>query len=201
MPKDDERIGPFLIVANGRKFWPLDPRPEDIEIKEIIVPLSNKVRFNGTIALPYTVGMHTLVGVKECLRRWPEDYATALKFFLHDAGEAYGPDIASPLKSADLGVLNESEDKILAVIGSRFGIQGDIMTDKVIEIDLDSLKTEFGLLMPHTPDSIPGNYSRTIAMDAERMLDSFMVKPWQEAVQRVRGELMSRFSFLMGKMG
>jgi len=189
------------MVTAGRMFWPLDPRPEDIEIDEIIVPLSNKIRFNGTIMRPYTVGMHTLAGVAECLRRWPDDYMTALKFFMHDAGEAYGPDIASPLKRLMLGDLATSEDRILEAIGQRFNIPGDIITDKVNEVDLDCLKTEFMLLMPYTPDNVPGRYSKTIAMDAECMLDDFMVKPFQEGITRVRGMRLSKFGYLMGKVG
>lgn len=198
---EQERTGKPIMLYSGRMFWPLDPRPEDIAIDEIIVTISHKLRFNASITSPYTVGMHTLAGVAECLRRWPEDYSTALKFFLHDAGEAYGPDISSPVKEADLGELNTSEAKILAAIGERFGIQGDIETEKVIEVDHDCLKTEFNIFMPHTPKDTKGTYSQTIAMDSRRMLDHYITTLYPEAVARVRGMLHSKFGYLMGKMG
>ena len=184
------------MIHGGRMFWPLDPRPEDIEIDGIVVPLAHKIRFNGNIMRPYTVGMHTLAGIDECLIRWPGDWLTAFKFFLHDAGEAYGPDIASPLKEADLGALGTSESDILAAIGKRFNVPGEIMTDKVREVDLDCLKTEFNMLMPHTPTDVPGVHSDSIKAFAEDILSEFEGKPWGRAVQCIRRQLFSRFGYL-----
>ena len=92
-----ERKGDFVETFTGRKFWPLDPRPEDVCIEDIAHSLSMQCRFNGHCSTFYSVAEHSIIVAKELAAR---DYypGIQLRGLLHDAAEAYCCDIPRPLK-------------------------------------------------------------------------------------------------------
>lgn len=47
LPGHEGRNGYFMHTWSGRKFFPLDPRPDEISINDIAHALSNQCRFNG----------------------------------------------------------------------------------------------------------------------------------------------------------
>ena len=62
MPRNTMRAprnGSWIQTYTGIQFWPLDPRPEEIEIRDIAHALSLLCRFNG----------HCRVFYVFCLRR------------------------------------------------------------------------------------------------------------------------------------
>lgn len=82
----------FIQTYTGRAFTPLAARPQDVRITDIAHALALKNRYTGHTAVPYSVAEH-------CVRASlivPPEYA--LGALLHDAAEAYLPDIAAPLK-------------------------------------------------------------------------------------------------------
>ncbi len=42
-----ERYGDWIQTYTGKQFWPLDPRPEDVDIEDIANALSNLGRYAG----------------------------------------------------------------------------------------------------------------------------------------------------------
>jgi len=54
------RKGDYLGTFSGKHFWPLDPKPEDINLQDIIHALSNICRFNGHTNRFYSVAEHML---------------------------------------------------------------------------------------------------------------------------------------------
>ena len=52
----------WIQTYSGKKFYPLDPRPEDIDIRDIAHALSLNCRFNGHCRCFYSVAEHS-VGV------------------------------------------------------------------------------------------------------------------------------------------
>lgn len=54
-----ERIGDWMQVYSGKQFWPLDPRPEEIEIEDIAHSLANMCRFAGHSEKFYSVADHS----------------------------------------------------------------------------------------------------------------------------------------------
>ena len=89
---NDNRIGNYMITSSGQKYWPFDPRPEEVEIDVIAHHLAMKCRWAGAVREFYSVAEHsfwcsTLVP--------PED---ALDALLHDASEAYNGDLIRPMK-------------------------------------------------------------------------------------------------------
>jgi len=90
----------WIQTYTGRKFYPLDPNPEDVCIEDIAHALSLKCRFNGHCKQFYSVAEHS-VRVSNLASQFvtPQCSArTALLGLLHDAGEAYLPDICRPIK-------------------------------------------------------------------------------------------------------
>lgn len=152
-----ERKGEPIMTFTGRMFYPLDPRPEDIDPIDIAHSLSNKVRYNGHCQEFYSVGAHSIMVAAECQIRWPDDPMRALWGLFHDAGEAYLPDIPRPFKRGNIGDLRGAEDSILKVMSVRLGLDGYYVPDEVKAVDDDMLKTEFKALMPFTGPDVEGN--------------------------------------------
>ena len=82
-----ERKGDWFLTYTGRQFWPLDPRPEDICIRDIAHHLSLCCRFNGACRVHYSVAQHSVM-VANIL-------PAPLRFWglMHDATEAYVGDM------------------------------------------------------------------------------------------------------------
>ncbi len=87
-----ERYGDWMQTYTGRKFWPMDPRPEEVHIEDIAHALSMMCRYNGHCKRFYSVAEHSFL-VSHYV---PEEFA--LWGLLHDASEAYIADIVRPAK-------------------------------------------------------------------------------------------------------
>lgn len=115
------RVGDWMQVYSGRQFWPLDPDPAEIDIRDIAHHLSLICRYNGAVRFPYSVAQHSVL-----LARWlkdvrMEDDWVLMAGLLHDASEAYLCDIIRPIK-ADLAGYREIEDRLMAAVAARFDL-------------------------------------------------------------------------------
>jgi len=133
------RKGDWLQTYSGRAFWPLDPWPEEVTIRDIAHALSNICRFNGHSLSHCSVAQHSVLVSKIVT---PDK---ALAGLLHDAAEAYVCDMPVPLKRcAGLGVLHEEiESRVQMVIAIKFGLRPEEFScDEVKNADLTALATE-----------------------------------------------------------
>lgn len=89
---EDDRIGDWLQTFTGKRFFPFDPRQEDVDIQDIAHALSNVCRFSGHVRQFYSVAQHC-VFVSENVRP-----PLTLAALLHDAAEAYIGDYSRPIK-------------------------------------------------------------------------------------------------------
>lgn len=100
-----DRAGNYMHTApTGRKYWPLDPRAEEVDIAVIAHHLATRARFNGATQhrkhkdrIFYSVAEHSVyvsLYVEKILGQ-PEH---ALEALLHDSSEAYNGDLIRPLK-------------------------------------------------------------------------------------------------------
>lgn len=136
------RIGNYIITHSGRPFWPLDPRPEDVCIRDIAHALSQINRFGGHSRFPYSVAQHSYL----CSLHAPDGYE--LEALLHDATEAYCSDVVRPLKEA-LPAYRDIERGIWAnAIAPAFGLNYEISAP-VHQIDTQMLVTEGRQLLAH----------------------------------------------------
>lgn len=154
---EENRKGKPIMTSTGIMFYPLDPKPEDVELEDIAHHLAGINRYNGASSIPYSVAMHTIIGANLCMAYWPNDYDTAFRFMLHDAAEAYSQDMLRPIKDS-IPELKAMEKVIELTIADKFGIPNGIMTEKVREIDDNLLKTEFTFLMPLVPEGMIGKH-------------------------------------------
>lgn len=135
--------GPWIQTYTGKKFFPLNPRPEEVCIEDIAHALSMSCRYTGHTTEFYSVAEHSILASHFV------PPALALEGLLHDAAEAYIGDMASPLKSV-MPSFRVLEDGILAVVGERFGarfLRGKL-PDEVKQIDYRLLADEQANLMP-----------------------------------------------------
>lgn len=137
---------PSIQTYLGEEFYPLDPRPGNIHIVDIAHAMSMKCRYTGHSRFFYSVAQHSvllarylryeledgkigtyvdidsddprrMLGTKDELvmspmQRWA---------LLHDASEAYLPDVAGPVKAHITGFV-EIENRLLGVIADRFDL-------------------------------------------------------------------------------
>jgi uncharacterized protein len=113
---EPRRIGDWMQTFTGRKFWPLDPRAEEVCIEDIAHALAMKCRYTGHCREFYSVAQHSV------LVSYMVPTQDALWGLLHDAGEAYLPDVARPIKR-DLKGFDEIEARVMAAVCARFGME------------------------------------------------------------------------------
>lgn len=131
-----DRQGDWLVTYTGKKFYPFDPREEEIDPVDIAHALSNMCRFGGHSLGFYSVAQHCVLVSQLCA---PEN---ALVGLLHDASEAYLADMPSPLKRNSIfDGYREVENKVMSVILTSFGLKPTI-PDEVHLVDRRILATE-----------------------------------------------------------
>ncbi|MDO5292917.1 MAG: phosphohydrolase [bacterium] len=138
----------FITTFTGKKFDPINPEVELIDIRDIAHALSMLCRANGHVKHFYTVGQHSLACYYEAEAR---GYSEKIKMacLLHDASEAYLSDVTRPIK-ATLPEYLVVEDKLQSVIWNKF-LPSPLTKEEektVFEIDDDMLAYEFKHLMP-----------------------------------------------------
>lgn len=107
----------WIITYTGRRFFPLDPRLEDICLEDIAHALSNICRFTGHSRQFYSVAQHSIL----CARYAPDWLQASMLF--HDASEAYLCDVSRPVKHASgMAFYRAAEQRLQTMIGQRFGL-------------------------------------------------------------------------------
>jgi hypothetical protein len=106
--------GKWSQVRDGRRFYPLDPRPEEVFIEDIAYSLSRVNRWNGFADAEIKVTQHLL----NC--RWMahmdgQNVSVQYATLMHDAPEYIVGDMVRPLK-CDMPAFREAEARIGRVI-------------------------------------------------------------------------------------
>jgi hypothetical protein len=185
----------FIWTQSGRKFWPLDPRPQEICIKDIAHALSRICRFTGHCRTFYSVADHSIrvadLILAECRRlgkSMEESAVAGLQGLLHDGSEAFLCDLSGPMKGCKRFShrYEKFEAGLQAAIATQFSlpVEASAMVrwaDKVL------LATEMRDLMPEgcfSPDKrwppLPEKIvPRSIEASEEDFLRCF--RKWMEA--------------------
>lgn len=112
-----ERNEAWIQTYTGRQFWPLDPREEEIDIRDIAHALSLMCRWGGHCREFYSVAQHSWLVSYLC------DPGDALAGLLHDGSEAYLADLMRPAKhTPSFEVYRQIEDALQRCIYRRFGL-------------------------------------------------------------------------------
>ncbi|WP_085025277.1 hypothetical protein [Ensifer aridi] len=113
------RVGDWIQTFTGKRFYPLDARIEDIDIRDIAHALSMQCRFAGHCLRFYSVAEHC-VHLSRYLH--PQHGLLVARWaLLHDASEAYILDVPRPLKPF-LTNYREIESHLMAAIARRFAL-------------------------------------------------------------------------------
>lgn len=142
---------PFIETASGRRFEPLNPDPNEIDIEDVAHALSHQCRYSGHTKVHYSVAEHC-VRVADLL--WSEEHDDAVQLWglLHDASEAYLVDIPSPLKATPVfAAYRDAEKALMRAVCARFGLD-EKEPPAVRAADLTLLATEVRDLMPARPE-------------------------------------------------
>ena len=133
-----------MTTYTGKKFYPLEPRIDNIELLDIAHALSMICRFNGCCKLFYSVAEHSVRGLSLVPIR------DRLAFLLHDSAEAYMADVGRAVKSAipDYKLL---EKQLLELIYLKFGVES-YNQELIKRADNILLATEGRDLMENTTD-------------------------------------------------
>jgi hypothetical protein len=135
----------WIETSSGRQFWPLTPNADDVCLEDIAHALGNKCRFGGHCLDFYSVAEHSVV--MSCLV--PAEFAR--EALMHDAAEAYLPDICAPVKPHIPG-WKEIEHGVERAIAKHFGLTFP-WPPVIKEFDRRIVVTERMQVMPKTQNS------------------------------------------------
>lgn len=124
----------WFTLASGKKFYPFDPRPEDIDIDDIALSLSHLCRFNGHCHEFYSVAEHSV----HCSFHVAPGFELAA--LMHDATEAYVGDLIRPIKRF-IPEFEEMEEAVWRAIALKFDLP-PTLPPEVKDVDNVMLVTE-----------------------------------------------------------
>ncbi len=119
---DTSDPSPWMQTVSGRRYDFFRPDVNQIDINDIAWALSRKSRFNGHTknTIPYSVAQHCCFVYDRVCEEF-EDPDIRLWALLHDAAEAYLPDVHTQLKD-HLPGFRELEQIAENAIADRFGL-------------------------------------------------------------------------------
>jgi len=126
------RIGDWMQTFLRERFYPLDPRVEDIYIEDIAHSLSNICRFGGHTREFLSVAQHCVM-VSEVVRDLGGSTEAQLWGLLHDASEAYLGDMVRPLKRG-MPEYKAAEMRLQEIIQKAFDIDVTEETANLVHI-------------------------------------------------------------------
>jgi uncharacterized protein len=154
----------WIQMYSGGKFFPLDPKPEDVKIDDIAHALSNVCRFAGQVKRHHSVAIHS-VNVSCLLENIHGKEATDLCLLglLHDAPEAYFGDIPQPVKKA-IPDFEAIEDRLMSAVATALmpGIDLEPLWKYVHEADIANLCAEAHELFDEVHDNWTESYLKLI---------------------------------------
>lgn len=121
----DERGDGWFVTRSGNKFFPLDPKPDEIRIEDIAFALSNICRFGGHVEF-YSVAEHCCHVSDAC------PPSLRLAGLIHDATEAFIGDMVRPLKH-QMPSYQSLEQELWKRIAAKFGIAEDLTRIKFFD--------------------------------------------------------------------
>lgn len=154
------RRGSWMQTFTGRKFWPLDPRADEIALEDIAHGLAMTCRYGGHPKHFYSVAEHAVLVSLYV----PSEFA--LHGLLHDSAETYIGDMIRPLKhTPEMSEFRRTEERIEVAVAEAFGlawtpqahaavkeIDDRILVDEITELMADpTMYLETGRLAETVP--------------------------------------------------
>lgn len=168
--------GPYIVTFRGHKFYPLDIRPSDIDIRDIAHSLSMQCRFGGHTKWHYSVGQHSILVSKELeLMGYPQ---YALGGLVHDGSETYLVDVPRPIKLiADFSTYRNIESTTQTAIYRKYGIIRGAKVQEILDVadNLLLAKEAFHLMNnPYWCHSMPKSKQKINPMEPKDVEKAFL---------------------------
>jgi hypothetical protein len=146
--RSNGRYGDWFQTYTGKKFYPLDPRADEVCIEDIAHALAMQCRFGGHCRDHYSVAEHSV----RASFKFPEDHALSL--LLHDATEAYLVDLPRPIKRSGVfgWLYRRIEARVEREIAIAFNVKC-LSCPKVKRVDSRMLLTEKRDLLADPPSA------------------------------------------------
>lgn len=109
----------WLQTGTGRRVCVLNPRPEEIYVKDIAMALAKQCRFNGMCKSFYSVAQHCVMGSELAEKLYGKE--AAKEFLMHDATEAYVGDLIRPVKVM-IPAFRKVEEGFWKAISTKFSL-------------------------------------------------------------------------------
>jgi len=181
--------GHWMTVSDGltySRFYPLDPRPDEINIGIIAHHLSNLCRYTGATSRFFSIAEHSIAVADQVeTQMGGRDPQTVLTALLHDATEAIVNDINRPLKTTEEMVYYRAIEQRVwrQAIAPRFGLPLD-MPSIIHEVDIKMAATEKRDLLPGSEEwiNMPEPYLYVdflTPMDPHEAKSRFLARFWQ----------------------
>ena len=121
--------GTWVQVTEGRVFYPTDPQPREVYLKDIAQALSRQVRYNGLSDYFISVGQHS------CQAAWMAEMEgynakVQLAMLMHDAPETIIGDLIRPVK-IQVPIFSVIEGKIMYAM--NLGLDLPIIDHKLMK--------------------------------------------------------------------
>lgn len=97
LDRDRPKDKPVIKTISGRYVDPFAFTAEDVDIEDIAHALAHQCRYGGAVHTFYSVAEHSMYVARQVLRT-TKNATWALLGLLHDADEAYLPDMVRPVK-------------------------------------------------------------------------------------------------------
>ena len=150
--------GPWMTTFTGKRFYPEDPKPEDITIEDLAHALANTCRWGGHTDVFYSVAQHSV------LTSLVADRPYRRGMLLHDGAEAYVGDLPRPLKR-----------------GTEMGKLFTVMEDRIQEAILAALNTE------QVPKQLSVQWdNRVLLAEADDLINQDWVEALRDRVKVAR---------------
>ncbi len=156
----NERVGHYISTLTGR-FWPFDPRPEDVDINHIAHSLAMSCRYTGACRRFYSTAEHS-VHIAQWLTARGFHPIVALAGLLHDAPETLSGfgDTARPSK-VKAPIIKETEERIWDLaVAPAFGLADGGLPIAVHEADSRIIADE----MQQNMHEVDPNYTNPLGI-------------------------------------
>lgn len=170
-------VSDYIQTYTGKKFHFLNPSPDEIDIEDIAYALAHTTRWGGHCSPPITVAQHCVL-VSRLLRNRYMSPMVQMQGLLHDAAEAYIPDIPSPFKPFFPDVV-KIDAMIEQAICQKFGVTFPF--DPMVKtMDIESYRWEYrDLMRPEGMCEEPSSFRPTLRVwPAEEAETEYLATYW-----------------------
>jgi hypothetical protein len=176
---EEGRKGQWMQTSLGGRFYPLDPRLDEIFIPDIANGCALDCRYGGqgNVDRFYSVAEHCWLLSSYALQTTGDVYL-AMALLLHDGAEAYVNDLPRAVKNAVGQGYKDVENNIQDLIFKKFGVGSSVKQHAVVMKDLDRR------IVPLEKEFIFGNKAGAWAYDQFKPLEGVRILGLQPRIAK-----------------